>query len=68
MRGVGQTSGGFAIECAMDEIAHELGIDPIEMRLRNYADVDPRQWRQMVEQIAARVLHRSEREDRMERT
>jgi xanthine dehydrogenase YagR molybdenum-binding subunit len=42
MRGVGQTSGGFAIECALDELAHQLGIDPVEIRLRNYAEVDPR--------------------------
>jgi len=42
MRGVGQSSGGFAIESALDEIAHELGIDPVEIRLRNYAEVDPR--------------------------
>lgn len=26
----------------MDELAHELGIDPIERRSRNYTDVDPR--------------------------
>jgi len=31
----------FALESTMDELAHELGIDPIDLRLRNHADVDP---------------------------
>jgi len=25
----------------MDELAYKLGLDPIEIRLRNHADVDP---------------------------
>ncbi|MEV0371312.1 xanthine dehydrogenase family protein molybdopterin-binding subunit [Streptomyces sp. NPDC050636] len=40
-RGPGETSGMFALECLMDDLAHELGIDPLELRLRNHADVDP---------------------------
>jgi xanthine dehydrogenase YagR molybdenum-binding subunit len=31
----------FALESAMDELAHELGIDPIELRRRNDAQKDP---------------------------
>jgi xanthine dehydrogenase YagR molybdenum-binding subunit len=42
MRGVGQSSGLFALESALDELALQLGLDPIEIRLRNHADVDPR--------------------------
>ena len=30
-----------ALEVAMDELAYELGMDPLELRLRNYAEVDP---------------------------
>ncbi|MEH2213176.1 xanthine dehydrogenase family protein molybdopterin-binding subunit [Nostoc sp.] len=41
MRGPGETPGLFAIESAMDELAYALQIDPIELRLRNHADVDP---------------------------
>ncbi|MFL6449781.1 MAG: xanthine dehydrogenase family protein molybdopterin-binding subunit [Bryobacteraceae bacterium] len=41
MRAPGVAPGLFALECAMDELAEEIGIDPIEIRLRNYADVDP---------------------------
>jgi xanthine dehydrogenase YagR molybdenum-binding subunit len=35
MRGPGYATAAFAIESAIDELAHELGIDPIELRLRN---------------------------------
>jgi xanthine dehydrogenase YagR molybdenum-binding subunit len=40
-RAPGEASGMFALECAMDELAYELGLDPLELRLRNHADVDP---------------------------
>ena len=40
-RAPGEASGMFALECAMDELASQLGVDPIELRLRNHADVDP---------------------------
>jgi xanthine dehydrogenase YagR molybdenum-binding subunit len=40
-RGPGEAVGVFTLECAMDELASELGIDPIELRLRNITDVDP---------------------------
>ncbi|WGV24334.1 xanthine dehydrogenase family protein molybdopterin-binding subunit [Halotia branconii] len=41
MRAPGEASGSFALESAMDELAYALNIDPIELRLRNYAEVDP---------------------------
>lgn len=41
MRAPGEASGSFALESAMDELAYELGMDPIELRLRNYAETDP---------------------------
>ena len=40
-RAPGEASGTFALESAMDELASKLGIDPIELRLKNYADSDP---------------------------
>jgi len=40
MRGPGTTPGLFAIESAMDELAIKLNLDPLELRLRNYAEVD----------------------------
>jgi xanthine dehydrogenase YagR molybdenum-binding subunit len=41
MRAPGEASGTFALESAMDEMAHELKMDPIEFRLKNYAEKDP---------------------------
>ena len=41
MRGPGETPGTFAIECAMDELADALGMDPIELRRCNAASRDP---------------------------
>lgn len=40
MRGPGATTGTFALESAMDDLAHRLGLDPIELRLRNEPDHD----------------------------
>ncbi len=37
MRAPGISASIFALESAMDELAHDLGLDPLEMRLRNYA-------------------------------
>jgi xanthine dehydrogenase YagR molybdenum-binding subunit len=41
MRAPGESSGSFALESAMDELAYAAGLDPIELRLRNYALEDP---------------------------
>lgn len=40
LRGPGETPGSFALETALDELAHTLRIDPIELRIRNYAERD----------------------------
>jgi xanthine dehydrogenase YagR molybdenum-binding subunit len=45
MRGPGEAPGVFALECALDELACELGMDPVELRLRNYAEVHPQTGR-----------------------
>jgi CO/xanthine dehydrogenase Mo-binding subunit len=41
MRAPGRTQGHFALESALDELSYTLGIDPIELRVRNYAEVHP---------------------------
>lgn len=40
MRAPGVAPGTFALESAMDEAAEALGIDPVELRVRNYAERD----------------------------
>ena len=40
MRAPGAASGTFALESAMDELAVALKLDPIELRLRNFAERD----------------------------
>ena len=39
-RGPGHTEGAFGLERAMDTLARELHVDPLELRLRNYAARD----------------------------
>lgn len=41
MRGPGHSTGLIAQEIAMDELAAKLGLDPIDLRLRNFAHVHP---------------------------
>lgn len=41
MRAPGECPGMFGPEVAMDELAERLGIDPIELRIRNEPEVDP---------------------------
>lgn len=40
MRAPGATLGVFALESAMDELAYEIGADPIWLRIANYAETD----------------------------
>ncbi|ATD70337.1 xanthine dehydrogenase family protein molybdopterin-binding subunit [Gordonia amicalis] len=54
MRAPGEAPGMYAGEVAMDELAHAVGIDPIELRIRNEPADDPetgKPWssRQLVE-------------------
>jgi xanthine dehydrogenase YagR molybdenum-binding subunit len=41
MRAPGESTGTFALESAMDELAYALSMDPVQLRLKNYADTDP---------------------------
>jgi len=61
-RAPGEATGTFAIESAMDELAYALRMDPVALRLKNYADAEPQSgkpWsskrlRQCYEQAAQR--------------
>ena len=41
MRAPGEAVGMLALECAMDELADKLQLDPIELRIRNEPSEDP---------------------------
>jgi xanthine dehydrogenase YagR molybdenum-binding subunit len=41
MRAPGEAVGSFALESAIDELAERIGMDPVELRIRNEPDLDP---------------------------
>jgi xanthine dehydrogenase YagR molybdenum-binding subunit len=41
MRAPGEAPGTYGMECAMDELAYALKMDPLALRLKNYAEQDP---------------------------
>ena len=41
MRAPGEAVGSFGLESAVDELAHAMGMDPIDLRLRNEPEKDP---------------------------
>jgi xanthine dehydrogenase YagR molybdenum-binding subunit len=41
MRAPAEGQGNFALESAIDDLAHAIGMDPLEFRLRNYAEDHP---------------------------
>ncbi|MEV7286111.1 xanthine dehydrogenase family protein molybdopterin-binding subunit [Streptomyces sp. NPDC093252] len=41
MRAPGEAPGSFALECALDELAARLGLDPIDLRARNEPALGP---------------------------
>ncbi|MBP0447198.1 xanthine dehydrogenase family protein molybdopterin-binding subunit [Roseomonas sp. SSH11] len=40
MRAPGAPTGMFALESAMDELSYRLGMDPLQLRLKNYAEIN----------------------------
>ncbi len=46
MRAPGMVTGAFGLECALDELSYKLKIDPLELRLINYAEVSPEDGKQ----------------------
>ena len=56
MRAPGAATGVYALECAMDELAVALKLDPLELRLRCYSDRDQHEDIAVQQQGAARML------------
>src|ERR1700709_1607259 len=44
MRAPGEATGLLALECAMDELAEKLNLDPLELRVRNEPTQDPEKY------------------------
>jgi len=53
MRAPGAASGLYALESAMDELAYEVGIDPLELRTRNFIHFDQNEDKQ----LTSKALH-----------
>jgi len=56
MRAPGEASGTMSLECAMDELAEQLGMDPVELRIRNEPPVDPENGRPFSQRQLVRCL------------
>ena len=57
MRAPGEAPGSFALESAMDELAVTLGIDPIELRVRNEPAQDPESGHPFSSRALLQCLH-----------
>jgi xanthine dehydrogenase YagR molybdenum-binding subunit len=56
MRAPGDAIGLLALECAMDELAEALALDPVALRLRNDTQTDPEQNRPFASRHLAQAL------------
>src|SRR5260370_31752435 len=56
MRAPGEAIGLLALECAMDELAETLALDPVELRLRNDTQTDPEHKRPFSSRHLAEAL------------
>ena len=56
MRAPGDAIGLLALECAMDELADALALDPVELRLRNDTQTDPEHKRSFSSRRLAEAL------------
>lgn len=53
MRAPGAATGVFALESAIDELAYKVGIDPLDMRIRNFVHMDQNEDKQ----FTSKALH-----------
>lgn len=58
MRAPGECPGMYALESAMDELAIECGLDPIEVRIRNEPHCDPETGKPWSSRSLVECLHR----------
>lgn len=58
MRAPGAATGVFALECAIDELSYQVGLDPLDMRVRNFVHMDQNEDKQ----FTSKALHACYRE------
>ena len=56
MRAPGEAPGSIALESAIDEMAQACGMDPLDFRLKNYAEVEPISGKPFSSKGLARML------------
>jgi xanthine dehydrogenase YagR molybdenum-binding subunit len=56
MRAPGEASGSFAVESAVDDLAHAMGVDPVELRLQNMPTKHPISGQQFSQHGMAQAL------------
>ena len=61
MRAPGETPGSFAVESAMDELAHLLNLDPIALRLANEPETNPETGKPWTSRLLVRCLEEGAR-------
>jgi xanthine dehydrogenase YagR molybdenum-binding subunit len=67
VRAPGEAPGLLALESAMDELAHALNMDPIELRIRNEPALDPERNVPYSERRVVECLHEGARRFKWER-
>jgi CO/xanthine dehydrogenase Mo-binding subunit len=56
-RAPGYVEGAFGLESAMDELARKLGMDPLELRLKNYTDDDQKKEQPYTSPLGLRLCY-----------
>jgi xanthine dehydrogenase large subunit len=65
-RGFGGPQGMFGIECVVDDIARHLGMDPLDVRRRNFYGIGERDTTQYLQKVEDNLIH--DIVERLERT
>ncbi|MFF9773180.1 xanthine dehydrogenase family protein molybdopterin-binding subunit [Streptomyces sp. NPDC013978] len=58
LRAPGEAIGTFALESAMDELAYELSMDPIALRMRNEPETDPTKGKKFSQRMQREAFER----------
>ncbi|MCI0516879.1 MAG: xanthine dehydrogenase molybdopterin binding subunit [Woeseiaceae bacterium] len=56
-RGFGGPQGMFGIECVVDDIARHLGMDPLDVRKRNFYGIGERDTTQYLQKVEDNLIH-----------